>query len=112
LADVGPIDGVMFSGASPNILRPEAAISAISDGVSARSLRRKTRRGELPWLARQGMHPATSAGRFRILVSTHRQHIYIRTRCIAARRNLQVLKRLRISVDIDPQSVAETIRRP
>ena len=116
LPDVGPIDGVMFSGGVAEYIygRESRDFGDLGRRLGA-ALRRKLEAGELPWPALPAKEciRATALGASEYSVQLTGNTIYISNHgALLPRRNLQVLKPpCEFPALIDPQSVAETIRR-
>jgi ethanolamine utilization protein EutA len=116
LADVGPIDGVMFSGGVAEYIygRESRDFGDLGRRLGA-ALRRKIDAGELPWrlLPAKECIRATALGASEYSVQLTGNTIYISNHgALLPRRNLQVLKPpCEFPAMIDPQSVAEAIQR-
>jgi len=116
LADVGPIDGVMFSGGVAEYIygRESRDFGDLGRRLGA-ALRRKFEAGELPWswLPARECIRATALGASEYSVQLTGNTIYISNHgALLPRRNLQVLKPpCEFPGAIDPQRVAETIQR-
>ncbi|MEA3106568.1 MAG: ethanolamine utilization protein EutA [Gammaproteobacteria bacterium] len=116
LADVGPIDGVMFSGGVAEYIygRESRDFGDLGRRLGA-ALRRKVDAGELPWplLPAKECIRATALGASEYSVQLTGNTIYISNHgALLPRRNLQVLKPpCEFPALIDPQRVAEVIQR-
>jgi ethanolamine utilization protein EutA len=116
LPDVGPIDGVMFSGGVAEYIygRESRDFGDLGRRLGA-ALRRKLEAGELPWPALPAKEciRATALGASEYSVQLTGNTIYISNHgALLPRRNLQVLKPpCEFPALIDPQNVAEAIRR-
>jgi ethanolamine utilization protein EutA len=116
LADVGPIDGVMFSGGVAEYIygRESRDFGDLGRRLGA-ALRRKLDAGELPWplLPAKECIRATALGASEYSVQLTGNTIYISNHgALLPRRNLQVLKPpCEFPAMIDPQTVAEAIQR-
>jgi ethanolamine utilization protein EutA len=116
LPDLGPIDGVMFSGGVAEYIygRESRDFGDLGRRLGA-ALRRKLEAGELPWRALPAKEciRATALGASEYSVQLTGNTIYISNHgALLPRRNLQVLKPpCEFPAVIDPQSVAEAIRR-
>ncbi|HEY4444825.1 MAG TPA: ethanolamine ammonia-lyase reactivating factor EutA [Steroidobacteraceae bacterium] len=116
LADVGPIDGVMFSGGVAEYIygRESRDFGDLGRRLGA-ALRRKLDAGELPWplLPAKECIRATALGASEYSVQLTGNTIYISNHgALLPRRNLQVLKPpCEFPAMIDPQAVAEAIQR-
>jgi ethanolamine utilization protein EutA len=116
LADVGPIDGVMFSGGVAEYIygRESRDFGDLGRRFGA-ALRRKLDAGELPWplLPAKECIRATALGASEYSVQLTGNTIYISNHgALLPRRNLQVLKPpCEFPAMIDPQSVAGAIQR-
>jgi ethanolamine utilization protein EutA len=116
LADVGPIDGVMFSGGVAEYIygRESRDFGDLGRRLGA-ALRRKLDAGELPWplLPAKECIRATALGASEYSVQLTGNTIYISNHgALLPRRNLQVLKPpCEFPALIDPQRVAEAIQR-
>jgi ethanolamine utilization protein EutA len=116
LTDVGPIDGVMFSGGVAEYIygRESRDFGDLGRRLGA-ALRRKLDAGELPWplLPAKECIRATALGASEYSVQLTGNTIYISNHgALLPRRNLQVLKPpCEFPAVVDPQRVAETIQR-
>src|SRR6202166_1109518 len=116
LPDLGPIDGVMFSGGVAEYIygRESRDFGDLGRRLGA-ALRRKFEAGELPWswLPARECIRATALGASEYSVQLTGNTIYISNHgALLPRRNLQVLKPpCEFPAAIDPQRVAETIQR-
>jgi ethanolamine utilization protein EutA len=116
LPDVGPIDGVMFSGGVAEYIygRESRDFGDLGRRLGA-ALRRKLEAGELPWpwLPAKECIRATALGASEYSVQLTGNTIYISSHgALLPRRNLQVLKPpCEFPAIIDPQRVAEAIQR-
>jgi ethanolamine utilization protein EutA len=116
LPDVGPIDGVMFSGGVAEYIygRESRDFGDLGRRLGA-ALRRKLTAGELPWpwLPAKECIRATALGASGYSIQLTGNTIYISHHgALLPRRNLQVLKpSCEFPAIIDPQSVAEAIQR-
>jgi len=116
LPDVGPIDGVMFSGGVAEYIygRESRDFGDLGRRFGA-ALRRKLEAGELPWpwLPAKECIRATALGASEYSLQLTGNTIYISNHgALLPRRNLQVLKPpCEFPAAIDPQGVAEAIQR-
>lgn len=116
LPDVGPIDGVMFSGGVAEYIygRESRDFGDLGRRLGA-ALRRRLEAGEFPWtwLPAKECIRATALGASEYSVQLTGNTIYISHHgALLPRRNLQVLKPpCEFPAAIDPQSVAEAIQR-
>jgi ethanolamine utilization protein EutA len=116
LPDVGPIDGVMFSGGVAEYIygRESRDFGDLGRRLGA-ALRRRLEAGEFPWacLPAKECIRATALGASEYSVQLTGNTIYISNHAaLLPRRNLQVLKPpCEFPAAIDPQSVAEAIQR-
>jgi ethanolamine utilization protein EutA len=116
LPDVGPIDGVMFSGGVAEYIygRESRDFGDLGRRLGA-ALRRKLDAGELAWplLPAKECIRATALGASEYSVQLTGNTIYISNHAaLLPRRNLQVLKPpCEFPAVIDPHSVAEAIQR-
>lgn len=115
LPDVGPIDGVMFSGGVAEYIygRENRDFGDLGRRLGA-ALRRRLEAGELPWpwLPAKECIRATALGASEYSIQLTGNTIYISHHgALLPRRNLQVLKPpCEFPAVIDPHRVAETIR--
>jgi ethanolamine utilization protein EutA len=116
LPDVGPIDGVMFSGGVAEYIygRESRDFGDLGRRLGA-ALRRKFEAGELPWswLPARECIRATALGASEYSVQLTGNTIYVSNHgALLPRRNLQVLKPpCEFPAVVDPQRVAEAIQR-
>jgi ethanolamine utilization protein EutA (predicted chaperonin) len=116
LPDVGPIDGVMFSGGVAEYIygRESRDFGDLGRRFGA-ALRRKLEAGELPWpwLPAKECIRATALGASEYSLQLTGNTIYISNHgALLPRRNLQVLKPpCEFPAVIDPQGVADAIQR-
>jgi ethanolamine utilization protein EutA (predicted chaperonin) len=116
LPDVGPIDGVMFSGGVAEYIygRESRDFGDLGRRLGA-ALRRRLEAGEFPWtwLPAKECIRATALGASEYSVQLTGNTIYISHHgALLPRRNLQVLKPpCEFPAAIDPQNVAEAIQR-
>src|ERR1700722_12327608 len=116
LPEVGPIDGVMFSGGVAEYIyaRESRDFGDVGRRLGA-ALRRKLQAGELAWPALPAKEciRATALGASGYSIQLTGNTIYISNHgALLPRRNVQVLKpSCEFPAIIDPQSVAEAIQR-